>query len=84
MTRRHFITALTGGVAAAATAKAKEPRTEAVYMVRAELKCTEVQAALLEGMLKSMGKQFGALPKYPEDWRVTKKLYGAWQVVGSE
>lgn len=77
MTRRDFFTALTGAVAA--TAQAKDPKVDVVYMVECHCKCTEKHANTLVNMLNVTGRAWGHLPKYPEDWVVTKKLYGAWQ-----
>ena len=79
--RRRKIFKLIGAALAApfaAAAAAREPDAVTVYLVKAELKCTATQAALVEDVLRSLGKAWG-VGKFPADWKVGKKIIGAWE-----
>jgi predicted NUDIX family NTP pyrophosphohydrolase len=80
--RRAFLGAVGAVFVAGAellSGQRREPKSVTVYLVRADLKCTAVQARLVEDVLRNLGQAWGHLPAYPEDWRVSKKVLGAWE-----
>lgn len=82
MNRRELIakvSAAVAGTAVAASAKQEsEPQVDVIYLVKAELKCTEEQARVVEQVLAGLGKQFNEW-EYQDDWKISKTLYGAWE-----
>ena len=72
-TRRQFFKLI-----ASASLKA-DTDTETVYLVSAKLKCDSEQAREVVDSLTKLGKKFDILPQFPEDWKVSQKLYGAWR-----